>query len=383
LRIACVIPNLDPGGAQRVLAQMCNHFAAQGHDTKLVTLAPASEGFFFELSNAVELVPVGGGPEGAGLRRIARIAKRIAALRRTLTALKPDVVVSFIDMTNTMVLLATLGTSLPVIVSERVDPAAHAHRLNWMMRSLRSMTYPRAQRVVVQTRRAARFFDRLPPAKLVIIPNPVPAAARTAQPSKLIADGRFRIIGIGRLDHQKGFDLLIDGFAQLAARFADWDVVVFGDGPERAALQARIESRGLNGRISLCSPTRDIAGELARSHAMAFPSRYEGFPNALAEAMAAGLPVVAFENVSGVEDLIVPGVSGILLQWGGGGVDAAVQSLTDGLASLMASAELRTRLGAAASAGVQVFAPQLVLGQWDELIAAVMREDARTVAVGT
>src|SRR5207253_1527539 len=147
--------------------------------------------------------------------------------------------------------------------------------------------------------------------------------------------------------HQKGFDLLIDSFAQLAKHFPNWDVIIFGRGEEYASLQSRIERHGLGGRIGLRAPTDDIAGELSRSHAMAFPSRYEGFPNALAEAMAAGLPAVAFENVSGVEDLIAPGVTGILVQWGDGGGEtaAAVQSLAEGLGRLMASADLRTRIG--------------------------------------
>jgi len=375
LRIACVIPSMQAGGAQRVLAALCNHFAADGHDVVLLTLTDAEEPFF-ELSAAVRLQHLGRGFAGGRLQRLARVTRWIAVLRRTLRASPPDVVISFIDMNNVMVLLATRGLALPVIVSERVDPAAYADRLGRLACSLRNLTYRRARRIVVQTRRAARFFRRRPAAQLTIIPNPVNPAVACARPAAPGPDGRLRIIGIGRFDHQKGFDTLIDGFAGLAARFADWDVVIFGDGPQREALQAQIDSRALSSRISLRSPTKDIAGELARSHLMAFPSRFEGFPNALAEAMAAGLPAVAFADVSGVEDLIVPGVSGVIVPWGDGTAAAAVQALSAGLASLMASPELRTSIGAAASAGVCAFAPPSIFSQWDELLAAVLRERA-------
>ena len=106
---------------------------------------------------------------------------------------------------------------------------------------------------------------------------------------------------------------------------------------------------------------------------MAFPSRYEGFPNALAEAMAAGLPAVAFDNVSGVEDLVTDGVTGILASWGDGTTDAAVRSLAQGLERLMADANLRMRLGAAGARRITEFDAGNVLRQWDELIAAVLR----------
>ncbi len=373
MRIVCAISDMQSGGAQRVLAQICNHLAGQGHDVILLSLGRQGEKPFFELSDRVQLSSVGTGPEGKGLRRLARVGRWVFALRRALAESMPDLVISFIDTTNIMVLVATLGLALPVIVSERIDPTAYAHRLGWLERSLRSLTYRRARRIVVQTRRAAQFFNRVPPGRLVTIPNPIPASSRCARPGEPGPGRRFQLIGVGRLDHQKGFDLLIDSFAGLAERFADWDVLILGEGPERAALQSRIARRGLSGRISLRPPIRDIAGEFARSHAMAFPSRYEGFPNALAEAMAAGLPAVAFDNVSGVEDLVTDGVTGILASWGDGTTDAAVRSLGQGLERLMADANLRIRLGAAAAGRITEFDAPNVLRQWDELIAAVVR----------
>ena len=371
LRIACVISTMMPGGAQRVIAQMCDHFVAHGHDTTLVTLEPKSAGSFFPVSDGVRLMPLGRVSKSAGLGRVWRVAKWVRTIRRAIVSVRPDVVISFIDLTNVTVLMATRGLGVPVIVSERIDP--HHHAIGRLANALRGITYPSAARIVVQTERAAQFFTGYPASKLVILANPVPAATAHARPAESLSNGRWRIIGVGRLDPQKGFDLLVKAFARLAARFPEWDVVIFGQGPERAALLAAVEAHGLTGRFEVAAPTTQVAAELAASHVFAFPSRYEGFPNALAEAMVAGLPSTGFADVSGVEELIVSGRNGLLAAWGTRDEDA-VQSLAACLASLMTSAELRVRLGAAAAASVHKFAPDRILTAWDQLVADVLRE---------
>ena len=376
LRVACVIGGMQAGGAERVMAQLCNYFAVRGHDVTLVTLAPAGEESFYELSEAVRYWPMGRAVQGRWLGRPGRVATWIARLRRTFVQLQPDVVISFIELTNVMILLATLGLRIPVVVSERIDPGAYRARLSRLERWLCRLTYPRAARIAVQTARAADFFRDYPAAKLVTIPNPVPAALATARPDATTSDGRYRIIGVGRLDPQKGFDRLIDSFAGLAARFPQWDVAIFGQGPERAALLSQIERHGLSDRIRLMGVTKDIAAEYARAHVMAFPSRYEGFPNALAEGMAAGLPAVAFEDVSGVEDLIVADNTGLLAR-DSAAAENAIQSLTEQLRRLLESAALRARLGAAARERIGEFRPDIVMTRWDDLVAAVIRENRR------
>ncbi len=243
LRVACVIGGMQAGGAERVMAQLCNHLAAKHHNVTLVTLTPTVEGPFYDLAEPVRLLPLEHSTANKEFGRIIRVFGRIMDMRRTLATLRPDVVISFVDLTNVMVLLATARLKLPVIVSERIDPEAYAHRLSRIDRALRYLTYPRASRIVVQTHRAARFFDRLPAQKIVTIPNPVPPTDLTAKPDKPSSDGRFRIVGIGRLDHQKGFDILIDGLARLAARFPDWDVVIFGTGPDRSSLLKKIDAQ--------------------------------------------------------------------------------------------------------------------------------------------
>ena len=114
-----------PGGAQRVIAQLCDHFVAHGHDTTLVTLEPESAEIFFPVSDGVRLMPLGriSGPVRIG--RVWRTAKWLRRIRRAIVSIRPDVVISFIDLTNILVLMATRGLDVPVIVSERNDPHHH------------------------------------------------------------------------------------------------------------------------------------------------------------------------------------------------------------------------------------------------------------------
>lgn len=357
---------MKPGGAQRVIAQLCNHFATGPFDVTLITLTP--EKSFYELSDEVRIHALNRVTEGTRFSRVVRVANWITTLRKVFIELRPDVVVSFIDMTNVMVLLATIGMRLPVIVSERIDPAAYAHRLSRIDRTLRYLTYPRASRIVVQTKRAARFFDIRQNSRIVTIPNPVPATDLTAQPDHPSPEGRFRIICVGRLDHQKGFDILIESFLRVAHEFPNWDVVIFGEGSDRSALLAQIQDCGLENRVKLMGVSRDVASEMARSHIIAFPSRYEGFPNALAEAMAVGLPAIAFNGVSGVEDLIIDDETGLLIDWDQSKPEDPIPPFVDGLRKLMAEGELRTRLGVGGKVRVQQYSPEIILKQWQQLI---------------
>lgn len=365
MRVCAFIPSLGPGGAERVMAGLCNHLAEMAYDVTLATLDAPGSASFYPLDSRVRVIAMDALGPSSWWGRMARTAGRLAKIRRVARRAGSDVILSFMDTMNVTVLLATRGLGVPVIVSERIDPSAHLHRIGRFKSALRRLTYPWAARVIVQTRRARAFFDGLPDSRVPILSNPVAIPAAAAMPERAGRDQRFRIIGVGRLDRQKGFDLLIDAFARLAADFPDWDVIIFGEGSERPALSQRIAGHGLAGRIRLPGVSAAIEQEYARAHVLAFPSRYEGFPNAFAEAMAAGLPAVAFERVSGVEDLAIPGQTALLAPPGD------VGAFADRLAALMADADCRRRLGEAARQRVEAFSPTIVYGAWRRLLDEV------------
>ena len=347
------------------MAGLCNRLAARGRQIVLVTLAAEAEGSFYPLASEVRVAWLDRLRGGSVPARLCALPGRFLAVRRAIRDARPDAVISFLDTMNITVLLATRGLGIPVIVSERIDPAAHRHRIGRFKSALRRLTYRWADRVIVQTRRAADFFADLPSERLAVFPNAVPAVTLSATPEDPGDDGRFHILGVGRLDRQKGFDLLIAAFARIAGDFPDWDLVVYGEGAERRNLERQIEVEGLGDRVRLPGVSHNIGEAYAAANLFAFPSRYEGFPNALAEAMAAGLPAVTFDGVSGVEDLVVDGETALLSR------HEDVAGLADRLIRLMRDPTLRGHLGNVASEHVSAFAPDAVYPRWEVLLSEV------------
>jgi glycosyltransferase involved in cell wall biosynthesis len=303
---------------------------------------------------------------GRGVQRLSRLAHRMMAIRRIVRAWRPDVVLSFMDTMNITAVLSCLGSGVPVVVSERVDPSRHP--LPWPKKMLRLAAYGMAHAVVVQTERIRRAFPSWLRRRMTTIPNGAPLPPSQARPDVPGRNGRFRVIGLGRLEPQKGFDLLIEAFAAVAPRHPDWDLIIFGEGNERAALTLLSERMGIAARVRLAGLTTCPEEEMTASHVIAFPSRYEGFPNALAEGVAAGLPAVAQIGVSGVEELIVNGRTGFL-------VGDGVQGLADALDRLMSNPALRIEMGYEARRHATHWVPDDIHARWAAVLTAAAGKD--------
>ena len=339
MRILCVISTLGPGGSEKVMSQLAA-FLAPRHEVRLVTWEPPDARPFFGLPDSVS-VARGNLLGGSGPARVSRILARYRFLSRQVGTFRPDVILSFADVVNVMAIAAGRRHGMPVVASERTDPARH--KISRLHVFARRLVYPLADRIVVQTRRVAAFFPASLQKRIMLIANPVELPADAATPDKPGSDRCFRIVAAGRLSHVKGFDRLIEAFALLHRRFPDWQVMIYGEGEERDRLEALIAERHLADGVRLAGWHRNLAGDLAKAHLMAFPSRYEGYPNALAEGLAAGLPAVGFADVSGVEDLIADGENGFLVNEADGAAGFA-----EALARLMEASALRASMGAAA-----------------------------------
>jgi glycosyltransferase involved in cell wall biosynthesis len=363
LDLACVIPILGPGGAERVLTGLANDLSARGHRISILTLMRQSEPAFYPLDPDIELLRLGAPHATAETADPLTLVRNIRRIRRALKRRRFDLVLGFATLGNILALAASRGLGQPVVAAERVDPQAHGQHIGRARVWLRDTLYARADHVVVQTARARRGLSWLPDARVSCIVNPVHPVASRARPDAPGSDGRWRILAAGRLEHQKGFDRLLAAFSRLADAFPSWDMVIYGEGPERAKLEAEIARMQLADRISLPGVTADLERELVLSHVMAFPSRYEGFPNALAEGLAAGLPAVGFADVSGVEELVIEGETGLLAT-----PEAPVDSLVGALRRLLTDPALRVRLGAGGRAHVAGFSPRVHTDRWEAVL---------------
>jgi glycosyltransferase involved in cell wall biosynthesis len=278
--------------------------------------------------------------------------------------------VGFVMSGDRTVFAAAKLAGVKLVAAERNAPEMYRFRCGPLQRWATYRLLGLADRITVQMESYAAGYPRRLHGRIVTIPNPVPFASRRAKPDTADASGRFTVLAVSRLDPmQKRIGCLVGAFARIAERFPAWDLRIVGDGPEEAALLRCIDACGLAERIRIETSTPDVFDVYARSHLFAIPSRWEGFPNALAEAMSHGLPAVGFELAAGVAELIGPD-SGWLAQ----GLDDEA-ALAAALASAMADGEERLRRGLVAVQRMTRFAPEQQFDRWAELLRSLtMRE---------
>lgn len=360
---------MESGGAERVAANLVNAWAAQGSEvTLLVTFSGRGECFYtlaeqVKLIYLADLLPMSGNGRGRNYWR------RFSVLRRLIREMRPDVMVSFLTNVNVAAILASLGLPCRVIVSERVFPPRFPVGPVWTV--LRRLTYPLAAQVVMQTREGLAWLtSRIPGARGAVIPNPVQYPMQKGAPVLPADDrggaGRRLLLAVGRLDRQKGFDLLIEAFSDLAIRNPSWDLVILGEGVERGALERRIEALGLQGRAMLPGQAGNVGDWYARADLYVMTSRFEGFPNTLLEAMAHGCAVVSYDCDTGPRDIIRHGEDGLLVSPAGD-----VAALTYALARLMGDDAQRIRMATRAVEVRQRYSMESVLALWDALLVDV------------
>jgi GalNAc-alpha-(1->4)-GalNAc-alpha-(1->3)-diNAcBac-PP-undecaprenol alpha-1,4-N-acetyl-D-galactosaminyltransferase len=360
-RIVFVISDLEGGGAQRVAVELLGRWAAAGWDVHLVTIA-VDDGDFFRVPNGVARTTIDRPNDRRRLRAvIGNNLDRLRGIRRIVRDTRPDAVVSFLDTTNVLTLLATTGLHVPIVVSERIDPRHQP--LRWPWQRLREIAYQRAAAIVVQTESVRSWaIETFPSTRVEVLPNP----AHIPAPAAPIEVGGPYVAAVGRLSKQKGFDLLIAAFASIADRHPEWHLVIAGEGPDRGALAAIAARCGVLARVHLVGRVEQVGSVLGGASVFALSSRHEGFPNALLEAMACGVACVATRCPSGPSEIITDGSDGLLVDVG------SVPALATALDGLLADDLRRGQLGARARASVRErFALEAVGARWDELLGSV------------
>lgn len=367
-RLTLVIPTLGCGGAERVMTVMANFWAARGWPITMLTLDDASASPFYELDFRVRHFPLGlANDSRSALSGLRNNLERVLFLRRAIKSSRPDAVISFLDTTNVITLLATRGLNIPVIVSERIDPARHDIGRAW--NRLRNWTYPMADLVVAQSDAALNYFSSEIRSRSSVIPNPVSRGSE----GRFVANKKMTnkktaspaLIAVGRLDRQKGFDLLIEAFAEIKDRHNEWTLTILGEGLERQKLESLRGRLGLASRVFLPGNVKNLHDILARANLFVMSSRYEGFPNALCEAMAHGLAVISTDCPSGPREIIRDGVDGLLVASDSAG------ALASAMDRLMSSEIERTRLALRAPEVAKRFGVERVMEMWNAALNEV------------
>ncbi len=335
--------------------------AARDHEVWLVTLAQ-STGDFFAIDTRVRRLALNVTGESPNLvHALWANVRRVCALRRVVSTLRPHAVLSFVTSMNVLTILACIHLPVRVIVSERVDPAAHHESRIWG--ALRSIAYRHADAVVVQTQKAAEWFRARSRkgAAVVVIPNPV--VPRSSNESHNHQPGGPFLLAAGRFTHQKGFDLLIRAFAAVTARGPGLRLVIAGEGPNGQYLRDLAAELGLAARVSFPGRVRNLTALMKAAVAFILPSRYEGFPNVLLEALAAGVPCVATDCPGGTREILCDGAYGLLVPPQDPGALAAA------INRIATDSELQERFARAGAAAVERYGLDRVVVEWERLLA--------------
>jgi GalNAc-alpha-(1->4)-GalNAc-alpha-(1->3)-diNAcBac-PP-undecaprenol alpha-1,4-N-acetyl-D-galactosaminyltransferase len=365
--LALVISSLSSGGAERVLSELANAWADEGYKVSLITLASPEIKPFYPLSKKINLIQLDQSTdEKSGiLLRLRGIWKRIIALRKTFRQLNPDLILSFVDVMNITTLLSAKGLGVPLLVAERTNPKYY--RLSFVYKGMRTLVYPWATKVIVQTQSAADYFAKRLQSKITVIPNFVKPAEKMksiTQVRKLV----HKIISVGRLNGFKGFQDLIKAFAPLVSVYPNIELTIYGEGEERDSLESLIQSLDMQGRIHLPGAVKNVYEALYQADLFVFPSHYEGFPNALCEAISVGLPTIA-SNCSGNIDVVQNGINGRLFPIGD------VPVLTVLLRELIEDKDQRVKLYKEGAKISDQFSEIRVLKMWEQVITEAIHEE--------
>ena len=377
------------------MSVMANYWAEKGWRITLLTYDDGSEPPFYDLHPAIMRRPLGiAGHSTTPIQGVVNNLKRLRVLRRAIRESAPQAVLSFLTSTNILTVLSTLWLRIPVIISERIDPAHHSIPKRWS--TLRRWLYPRATRLVLQTHDALAYFSAAVRRKARVIPNPVTAppdlpAEQLASPrtthrqaqagggggGKVRSKRRAKtVIAMGRLARQKGFDLLLKAFVEISHKHPEWSVIVWGEGDLRPKLEAVRDELGLKGRVSFPGYTREPFEEMRQADLFVLSSHYEGFPNVLCEAMACGLPVVSFDCPSGPREIIRDGIDGVLVPPGD------VRALASAMDRLMDDESERKRLAARAPEVVERFGLEKVMGMWETVLHDALKRSGTSSHLG-
>lgn len=316
------------------MAGLVSRLSQRKHDVSLITLDDASSDRH-RVDSGVRRIALNVMRNSLGFwQKLTDNKVRLKAISETVQKEKPDVTLSFCDRTNISTLLATRRSGIPVVVSERSDPVKH--RLNFLWQLARKRSYPLASRIVALTDTAANYLQPMNRQPVVVIPS---AVDQPESISDRDSAAKLRcIVGVGRLEYEKGFDRLIHAFDQATEGYPNWHLRIVGEGSMRGELEQMIRNLGIKKRVTLPGWVNPIWPEIGEATVFALPSRYEGFPSALLEAMAAGVPSVSVDCESGPRAIIKHQKNGLLVR-------NSEDELAAGIRRLIVEPELRETIG--------------------------------------
>ena len=365
-RIAFYIGSLGKGGAERVMRNLAEYFYEQGYEVFMVTkLIEENE---YALNPAIPRIVADITKEEETGKRLGNLVARVKKLRSIWEEIQPDVIVSFIKKNNLMALASANPLKIPVIVSVRSAPARELSGRG--VKQLTFLMFRKAAGIVLQTTQAKEFFPKSLQKKSIILQNSINRDFIEYLDSHAYDEengDNHRVITVGRIDDNKNQKMLAKAFINVAEANSDWTLHFYGDGEGADKVKSIANDSKVSDRIFFHGVVDDVPEQMSKADIFVLPSKVEGMPNALIEAMAMGKACISTDcPCGGPADIMENNVSGILIP-----VDD-IKALEDSLSRLMADEKLRKELGHEASKLRVRLAPDQINNQWKEYIDSII-----------
>lgn len=346
------------GGAEKMLTTLCRCLIESGFSVHIITLDNAAD-FYYTQSKGVSVHAIG--PQGTLLGKFKRVKKIVSVLKLN----KADALIGFVMSADKTIYLSCLLASVKIIVAERNGPDMYKYRLSFLGRKLVMSFLSLSNIITVQQESFVKCYPKHLRKKIRVIGNPVKSMILEAVPGYPSKEGNFYLLSVSRIDQcQKDILTLVKAFSLIAYRFPNWTLKIVGDGPDHLMVKVEVLKLKLEKQVEFLKPVSDLSKIYSSSHLFVLSSKWEGFPNALAEAMAYGLPCIGFEKAQGVSDLILDGVTGWLAKNIGDPV-----SLAKSMEAAMSNAQERGVRGANSKMEVKKYTYTSFKESWKNILS--------------
>lgn len=354
------------GGVEHMSTALVNEMSARGHKCHLLSLDTESAEIEYDLAANItwhKVSTVDAQHKADRKERFTRLKK----IRAILKEHKIDVATGFQDGAFLTLALAALGTGVPVIAAERNSPSRFDFTSDGKYKHLRYNSFRLAKNITIQCPSYVDLYPKYLRKKIEVIPNPVFPPPNTAHPKGKEGENKT-LLSVGRLSYQKNYLVMLKAFSLIADKHPEWDLVIVGEGDHRDRLEEFIAENDLNERVNLIGYSKKTQDYYTNAQLFCLSSLWEGFPNALAEAMAHGLPSIGFQNCAGVSDLIEPDKTGLLAKGNDNSDDLAKVMDT-----MMSNDVKRAVMGQNAKEKIKEFTPAHVYDKWEQLFTNIAK----------
>lgn len=352
MKIVFFIGSMGRGGAERVISILANHYAQKNWQVEIVLLLVNKVSY--DLDRRIKIVDLS--KKGSYFKNLFYW---IFNIRKYINKEKPDRIVSFIGRINYLVLTATIGTNVPIVVSERNDPK-HDGRGKFLQ-FYGNLCYKLADAIIFQTNYEKLCFNKNLYGKSFIIANPVEVSC---SPRNTFSK-KLELVTAGRLEKQKNQKLLIKAFDIVSKKYPSLELKIYGEGSLKNNLQSLIENYNLSDKVKLCGNVSDLHKRISESTAFILTSEYEGLSNALIEAMMLGLPCIT-TDYSGADEIIKDNINGIIVPRNN------IYSLSKAIISLLENEELRENFSKNSLEMAKNYKKEIILKEWEKVIEKII-----------